>query len=226
MTGMAMSTMKPTPRLLLLSLTFALLSADAPLPAGASENAVRVNRGAPTNSVATILARTNATPKVELPPAPAGVTDLQFGEIYELPVGPEGLEFTEKVRALEGKKVRMLGYMVKQSQPMPWTLLLSPVPMTLHESHYGFAEDLPPQMVHAFTERMTTPILPHTPGLMLLTGRLELGAREEPDGRVSHVRLFVDPPTPEQRKALATLASKPASPSTNLTEAAAPPTQP
>lgn len=161
-----------------------------------------------------------------LPPAPEGVTELQFSEIYRMPIGPEGLEFTEKVRALDGERIRLLGYMVKQTQPMPWTFLFSPIPMTLHESHYGFAEDLPPQMVHAFTERTTTPILPHTPGLMLLTGRLELGAREEPDGRVSHVRLFVDSPTLEQRKALATLANKPGNQSTNLTEPAAVPAQP
>jgi hypothetical protein len=221
-----MSIMKSGSRLPFLFLTLFLFGAGMSSPASASEKLVRVVRGAPTNSVTSNPARTNAPPKVKLPPAPEDVTDLPFSETYQLPVGPAGLVFTEKVRALEGRKVRMLGYMVKQSQPMPWTLLLSSVPMTLHESHYGFAEDLPPQMVHAFTERTTTPILPHTPGLMLLTGRLELGAREEPDGRVSHVRLFVDPPTPGQRKALATLASKPARPATNLTEAAARPTRP
>lgn len=221
-----MSTLKSTPRLLSLFLALYLIGASTPSPVGAAEQVARANRGAPTNSVTSIPAPQNTPPKVELPPAPEGVTDLQFSEIYQLPVGPAGLVFTEKVRALAGKKVRMLGYMVKQTQPMPWRLLLSPVPMTLHESHYGFAEDLPPQVVHAFTERTTTPILPHTPGMLLLTGRLELEAREEPDGRVSHVRLFVDPPTPEQRRALATLASKPAGSSTNLTEAAARPAQP
>jgi len=221
-----MSTMNTSPRLPILFLTLFLFGGGASSPVSAAENAVRVNRGAPTNSVTRNPAPQNAPPKVELPPAPEGVTDLQFSEIYQLPIGPEGLAFTDKVRGLKGQKVRMLGYMVKQTQPMPWTMLLSPIPMTLHESHYGFAEDLPAQVVHAFTERTTTPILPHTPGLMLLTGRLDLGAQEEPDGRVSHVRLFVDPPTPEQRKALATLASKPASPSTNLTEAAAIPSQP
>lgn len=182
----------------------------APVPAS-NTNSARPAAGTPTLK------------EVELPPAPEGVTDLRFNEIYRLPIGPAGLEFTEKVRSLDGKKIRLAGYMVKQSRPMPWTLLLSPIPMTLHESHYGFAEDLPPQTVHAFTERTITPILPHTPGLMLLTGRLELGAREEPDGRVSHVRLFVDPPTPEQRRALATLADKADNQTTNLTEPAAPP---
>ena len=67
-----------------------------------------------------------------LPPAPPGVTALNFKELFK-PIGPRGLEYSEKLRGLDGRKVRILGYMVKQSQPVPWTFLLSPVPMTLHE---------------------------------------------------------------------------------------------
>ncbi|MCI0538071.1 MAG: hypothetical protein L0Z50_22875 [Verrucomicrobiales bacterium] len=141
-----------------------------------------------------------------LPPAPAGVTDLKFNEIYKMPAGPQGLEYSEKLQALAGRKVRVVGYMVKQSQPMPWTLLLSPLPMKLHEKEYGFAEDLPPQTIHVFLQRNPSPIVPFTPGLLLLTGRLELGSREEPDGRVSHVRLFLDPPTDEQQKQISAWA--------------------
>jgi hypothetical protein len=156
-----------------------------------------------------------AAPLPPLPPAPTGVTDLKFSELCRLPVGPLGLEFTDRARALDGQKVRMLGYMIRQSQPSPWKILFSPVPMTLHEKEYGFAEDLPPTVVHAFTERHATPIVPFTPGLLLLTGRLELGNRTEPDGRISSVRLFLDPPTAEQRKALNAAASGLAPLSTN-----------
>lgn len=177
-------------------------SAERRVPAGAAP-------------VAAVSAPAGTTNKVELPPLPTGVTDLSFDEIFTMPVGPKGLEVTAKTRDLAGKRVRMLGYMVKQSQPSPWTLLLSPLPLTLHESHYGFAEDLPPQTVHVFTERTVTPLVPYTPGLLLLTGRLELGPREEPGGRVSHIRLFLDPPTSEQRKALVARAN-PATNSTTL----------
>jgi hypothetical protein len=38
--------------------------------------------------------------------------------------------------------------------------------------------------------------------MLLLTGTLNLGTREEADGRISSVRLVLDPPTPDQRKAL------------------------
>lgn len=141
-----------------------------------------------------------------LPPAPAGVTDIRFNEIYKMPAGPHGLEYSEKLRSLAGRRVRVVGYMVKQSQPMPWTLLLSPIPLKLHEKEYGFAEDLPPQAIHVFVRKNPWPILPFTPGRLLLTGRLELGAREEPDGCISHVRLFLDPPTAQEQKQISAWA--------------------
>ncbi len=218
-----MSTLKPSPRASFLFLILVLFSGTASSPVAAAENAVRVNRRAPTNSATSSPAPQSATPKVELPPTPEGVTDLGFDELFKMPVGPKGLEVTTKTLDLAGKRVRMLGYMVKQSQPSPWTLLFSPIPLTLHESHYGFAEDLPPQTVHVFTEKTVTPLVPYTPGLLLLTGRLELGPREEPGGRVSHIRLFLDPPTSEQRKALVALANPATNSATLSTNTAAVP---
>lgn len=192
-------------------------------PVDAAERSVERRVPAGYVPVTTVNAPAGPTNQVELPPAPAGVTDLRFDEIFKMPVGPKGLEVTAKTLDLAGKRVRMLGYMVKQSQPSPWTLLLSPLPLTLHESHYGFAEDLPPQTVHVFTEKTVTPLVPYTPGLLLLTGRLELGPREEPGGRVSHIRLFLDPPTSEQRKALVALANPATNSATLSTNTAAVP---
>ena len=87
--------------------------------------------------------------------------------------------------------------------------------MTLHEDEYGFAEDSPAAILHVITQRNPTPIVPFTPGLLLLTGTLSLGNREEPDGRLSSVRLALDPPAPEQRAALDELARSKTSLSTN-----------
>jgi len=129
-----------------------------------------------------------------LPPAPEGVTHLDFGDFFKLPVGPEGLELTAKVAALDGRKVRLLGYMVRQANPSPWKILLSPIPVVTREREYSHAEDLPPNVVHVFLPRDPHPIRPHAPGLFLLTGRLEVGNRSEADGRVSMFRLFLDPP--------------------------------
>lgn len=129
-----------------------------------------------------------------LPPAPEGVTHLDFGDFFKLPIGPQGLELTAKAAALDGRKVRLLGYMVKQANPSPWKILLSPIPVVTREREYSQAEDLPANVVHVFLPRDPSPIRPYTPGLFLLTGRFEVGNRAEADGRVSMFRLYLDPP--------------------------------
>lgn len=128
-----------------------------------------------------------------LPPPRPGTADLDFAELFA-PVGRRGLAYSEKARALEGQSVRMLGYMVRQDLPADGMLLLARYPFQLHETEYGLAEDLPASTVHVIVADRAVEEIPHTPGLLLLTGRLELGPREEPDGRVSTVRLVLHPP--------------------------------
>ena len=62
-------------------------------------------------------------------------------------------------------------------------------------------------MVTVAPARNPVPVVPYTPGLMLLTGLLSVGTQEEADGRISSVRLILDPPTTEQQHLLAELAS-------------------
>jgi hypothetical protein len=198
----------PAARKIMLILAASFPALTAPTYAQADDatpttNAVRrtTARSAITNARASVPVAPSTGNTAKIPPAPEGVTDVKFGEFFK-PIGSRGLEHSDKLRALDGKRVRILGYMVKQSRPMPWTFLLSPVPVTLHETEYGFAEDMPATALHVFTPRNATPIVPFTPGLMLLTGTLSVGNREEPDGRVSTVRLTLDPPTTEQRAAM------------------------
>jgi hypothetical protein len=129
-----------------------------------------------------------------LPAPPEGVSDLFFDEFFKLPVGPKGLEMTERLTSLDGKQVRILGFMVKNPQSTPWTLTLAPMPLAIHEKDFGQAEDIPPATVRVILPRSPSPVTPFTPGLLLLTGRLEVGDREEGDGRRSLVRLHLDPP--------------------------------
>jgi hypothetical protein len=131
----------------------------------------------------------------ELPQLPEGVEELRFDDFFVKPVGPRGLVYTEKVRRLDGRRVRILGFMVRRDEAPPGTLLLAPHPIQLHDHEYGLADDLPPGTLTVIVPGETEQ-LPHTPGLLLLTGRLELGSREEPDGRVSTARLFLDPRPP------------------------------
>jgi hypothetical protein len=166
--------------------------------------------------------------RVELPPLPAGVEDLKFNEFFKLPVGPLGLELTDRLRALDGKKVRILGFQIREqvgdctdcaaaarkpgARPRPaWMnhivpgrMLLSPSPININMAHYGLADDLPPQIAFIEVAEYFGQRVPFTPGLLLLTGTLSVGNKSEADGRISIVRLVLDAPPATPAVAAAT----------------------
>ena len=128
-----------------------------------------------------------------LPPLPAGVTELKFNEFFVNPVGPRGLELTDKLRGLDGRRVRILGYMAHREVQPPGMFLLTPFPVEVHDHDNSLAEDFPASVVQVTVPKPRDQPVPYTPGLMLLTGILDLGNRAEPDGRVSLVRLELEP---------------------------------
>jgi hypothetical protein len=130
----------------------------------------------------------------KLPPPPPGVTDLRFNEFFILPIGPLGLEPTEKLRSLDGKRVRMLGYMARQEKPPVGTFLFAAIPAQIHEHDNGLADDLPPATVRVAVPTCPGMPVPFAPGLLALTGTLRLGNHAEADGRVTFARLELDPP--------------------------------
>ena len=134
-----------------------------------------------------------ATPLV-LPPLQAGVTEIRFREFYDLPIGPRGLKPTQKLLALDGKRVRILGFMAKQEEPSARVLILCPVPVSMSEAADGPADDLPAAVVFVHLQTNQAVPVPYTPGPLLLTGTLDVGPMEEADGRVSAVRLLLDEP--------------------------------
>lgn len=148
----------------------------------------------------------SATPAPDQKPSPAtsqidepalaplaGVTDIKLGEIFKTPIGPKGLEYTDRAKSLDGKKVRVAGFMVEQETPMRGVLILAPMPIHTHDEEMGLADDLPASIMYCLTsDREFKPAF--TRGKMLLTGTLRLGSREEADGRVSWARLELDAP--------------------------------
>lgn len=122
------------------------------------------------------------------------VLDLPFSQFFRQPIGPRGLQPTEALRAADGRRVRLVGYMVVQEAPQPGRFLFAPRPVTLSEHADGDADDLPPATVTVLldAERADHRVAPRA-GRMALTGRLSVGRAEEPDGRVSWVRLHLDP---------------------------------
>lgn len=129
----------------------------------------------------------------QLSTPPEGVAELKFADFYHLPVGERGLEYSARMRQLDGKRVRILGFMVKQSRPAMGVALLTPYATATHEGEYGLCEDLPPTTLFIEVPRYRGIAVPFTSGPLLLTGTLQLGRREEADGRVSYARLTLDP---------------------------------
>ncbi len=148
-----------------------------------------------------LVAPAKARAAAALPPLPPGVTALRFDEFFVRPVGDAGLVPTAKLRALDGKRVRILGWMVGREDPARGAFLFAPVPINIAEHEGGFS-DLPPACVRVLVPAARATILAHTRRPILLTGVLSVGNRTEPDGSVSFVRLTLDPPPQKARRSL------------------------
>lgn len=127
-----------------------------------------------------------------LPSPPRDVAELRFHDVFKLPVGPRGLETTERLRELDGRRVRLVGYMVKAD--VAGGFVLSPLPAELGDADEGLADDLPPSAVLIQLPRSTDLRSGHMPGLIQVTGRLHVGSAEIADlpGRVFPARLELD----------------------------------
>lgn len=137
-------------------------------------------------------------PDLRLPAAAEGVTDLRLGEILKRPFGDRGLEFSAKARSLDGRRVRIAGYMVKNCQPSPTQLLIAAVPVALHLREMGPCDDLPAETVLVQLRnpdpRSAAPcVAPYTPHLLVATGTLRLGRLAEREGPIpSWIQLEVE----------------------------------
>ena len=119
--------------------------------------------------------------------------EMKFGAFFRQPIGPRGLEFSDALRAAQGRRVRLVGYIVAQERPTPGRFMLAPLPIRMSDHADGDADDLPPAtvMVHLAAGQRDQIVAQHD-GLVSLSGRLDAGRVEEGDGRVSWVRLHLD----------------------------------
>jgi len=119
---------------------------------------------------------------------------LAFIHFYKLPVGSHGLEISDVLRSANGKERKIVGYMVQQERPHLGRFLLSPRPVQMSEHADGEADDLPAALVTVYLDASQSDwAVPHTRGLISLTGTIEVGRLEETDGRVSWVRMRISP---------------------------------
>ena len=128
----------------------------------------------------------------ELPKAPPGVAEIKLGELIQGPVGSGGLIVSEKAKSLDGKRVRIVGHVVRREQSDAGSFLLAPVPVQLHDDHYGLADDLPATTVFVSAPPKAKGVALFKGGLVVVTGALSVGNREEADGRISLFRIEAD----------------------------------
>jgi hypothetical protein len=119
---------------------------------------------------------------------------LRFRDFYQSPIGPAGLQMSATLRAAHAQRVRLTGYMVAQEVPLAGHFFLTSLPVTMSAHADGEADDLPPStvLVQMPEPESALPVLA-TPGLLQLTGRLQVGRFEMPDGRVVWLRLLLEP---------------------------------
>jgi len=135
-----------------------------------------------------------AQPQVLTPVASRNVTELRFRDFFRTPVGSTGLDISDTLSQADGQSVRLVGYMVQQENAAPGRFLLTPRPVQMSEHADGDADDLPPATVVVYLDPAQQDwAVPHVRGLVTVSGKLSVSRHEESDGRVSWVRLQLDP---------------------------------
>ena len=125
---------------------------------------------------------------------PLAALELKFSDFFVSPLGPRGPQVTPLLQSAHGQKVRITGYMVVEEEAPVGRFFLSPRPLSMSEHADGDANDLPASALCVLMPpgQRSEP-LGHTPGLLRLTGQLQVGRQEMEDGRVTWVRLLLDP---------------------------------
>ena len=128
------------------------------------------------------------------PPAQAAApVPLAFTEFFVPPPAP--LQLTSKIEALNGKRVKLQGYMVKMENPMAGAFYLTQHPTFCDEEGAGTA-DLPPACVLVIVRGAKNRTLGFVGRPLIVTGVLQVGAQTVADDQISHFRLILDGPEP------------------------------
>jgi hypothetical protein len=130
---------------------------------------------------------------------PADPPTLSFHEFFD--PSARDLQPSARLLSLEGKRVRLVGFMAHMVLPPRGAFYLAPRPIACDEAGGGTA-DLPPEAVLVLVRALAGESVPFSPRALEVTGVLALGPREEEDGRISMIRLTLDgpPDVPRARK--------------------------
>jgi hypothetical protein len=113
---------------------------------------------------------------------------LEFRDLLD--PGPK-LKPSEKALALNGQRVRLVGFMAEMELPIKGGFYLVPRPLSLDEAGGGTA-DLPLESVLVVVPSMEGKVIAPVKGALEGIGRFEVGNRSDDEGRVSNFRLKLD----------------------------------
>jgi len=116
---------------------------------------------------------------------------IEFREFFEADVGE--LKPSAKLLGLNGRRVRLIGFMAQMEQPPSGAFYLCPRPVFADESGGGTA-DLPVGSVRVIVRSAKGKKFPFIARAIEVTGILEVGAQADEDGTVSSIRLILDAP--------------------------------
>ncbi|WP_395747967.1 hypothetical protein [Prosthecobacter sp.] len=127
---------------------------------------------------------------------------LSFDEMFVTPAGPKGLEYTTKIKAMDGKKICITGFMVRHADIDTSAFLFCAIPRVYNEREEGLADSIPPHMVYVIQPVRGQEAPAWRREKMTLYGTLELGSHQELSGRISHLRLRCEAITDAHTSAL------------------------
>ena len=115
---------------------------------------------------------------------------FHFGDLLQHPIGPQGLESTQKAKSIHGQNVRLRGYMVKSEEDSIGQFYFAPLPIQLSEHADGPANDLPASAVLVKLDpSQANWAISHKAGALVLEGTLRIGRHEDAQGTVSWFQL-------------------------------------
>ena len=146
----------------------------------------------PPSALALLAALIAAGPAATPPAA------LDFRQVFvQTQAGPR---IAPAVEALRGKRVKLVGYMVEMEDAPLGAFYLARRPSFADESGAGTG-GLPPHAVRVELPHLAGQEVQFQAGPIEAVGRLEVGRAVDADGRVSWLRLVVDPPRPRSSAA-------------------------
>jgi hypothetical protein len=137
-------------------------------------------------------------PVLALALAAAGPARLSFAELLE--ADPSQLAPSRRALELDGRRVRIVGFMAQMEIAPEGAFYLCARPVTADEAGGGTA-DLPVAAVRVISPASKGRPVRFIPGPLEVTGTLQVGRRAEEDGSVSHFRILLDRTAPRAKKA-------------------------